>query len=109
MAAEQPLVLDDPASVLVWHRTRIDRDGRLAIARVGADLRPLWTAVLPLSDSGTANPVQFWVLADRVVALGNLETMRDGVSGREPHLVSVALDDGAWVAWDIARAKPAAQ
>jgi len=103
MATGQPLVLDAPASVLVWHRTRIDREGRLALARVGADLRPLWTAELPLSESGTANPVQFWVLPDRVVAMGNLETSVDGISGRAPRLVSVALADGSWRAWDMAK------
>ena len=102
MATGQPLVLEAPASVLVWHRTRIDREGRLALARVGADLRPLWTAELPLSESGTANPVQFWVLPDRVVAMGNLETSADGISGRAPRLVSVALADGSWRAWDMA-------
>jgi len=101
MATGQPLVLEAPTSVLVWHRTRIDREGRLALARVGADLRPLWTAELPLSESGTGNPVQFWVLPDRVVAMGNLESSVDGIGGRAPHLVSVALADGSLQAWDM--------
>lgn len=109
LATGQPLVLEDPASVLVWHRTRIDRDGRLALARVGTDLRPLWTAELPLSESGTANPVRFWVLPDRVLAMGNLETHLDGVDGRAPHLVSVALGDGAWRAWDMVGGKAVRQ
>jgi len=101
LATDQPLVLEDPSSVLVWHRTRIDRDGRLALARVGADLRPLWSAELPLSESGTVNPVRFWALPDRVLVMGNLETHADGVNGRAPHLVSIALADGTWRAWDM--------
>lgn len=101
MATGEPLVLADPASVLVWHRTRIDREGRLALSRVGTGLQPLWRAELPLSESGTGNPVQFWVLPDRVVAMGNLETTVDGIHQRAPHLVSVALADGSWRAWDV--------
>jgi hypothetical protein len=97
----EPLVLDDPAGVMVWHSTRMDDAGRLALARLDASLKELWRTELPLSETGTMNPVRFWMTAGHVVALGQLQTEVDYVVGRVPHLVSVGIEDGAMHAWNL--------
>jgi hypothetical protein len=101
LATSEPLLAKDPDGVLVWHNTRIDSEGRLALARLDANLKPVWTSALPLSDSSTMNPVRYHQLPDRLVVLGQLFTQKDGVQSRESHMVSVQLSDGAWQAWNI--------
>lgn len=101
LATSEPLLAKDPDGVLVWHNTRIDSDGRLALARLDANLKPVWTASLPLSDNSTMNPVRYHQLPDRIVVLGMLITEKDGVQSRESHMVSIRLSDGAWQAWNI--------
>lgn len=101
LATGEPLVLASPTGVMVWHSTRIDRDGRLALARLDANLRTLWTAELPLSENSIANPVAYWMLPGRVVLVGAQESQADGVSRRAPHLVSVSVADGGVRAWDL--------
>jgi hypothetical protein len=63
-------VLDDPPGVLVWHATRIDSSGRLALTRLDADLKPLWSTELPLSETDFARRVTTWPLPSRLVAMG---------------------------------------
>jgi hypothetical protein len=48
---DEPLLLSDPEGVLVWHSTQIDDAGRLAMTRLDADLKPVWKAELPLSET----------------------------------------------------------
>ncbi len=96
-----PLLLQAPAGVLVWHSTRVDRDGRLALTRLDAGLRPLWTTELPLSETDLANPLRDWLLPGQVVIMASLQTEVDGMSRREPHLVSVSLADGSRRAWNL--------
>ena len=103
---DEPLRLENPAGVAVWHRTRIDSEGRLALTRLDEQLEPVWKAELPLSESGIANPVRTWTLPGHLVALGNLESQADYVSLREPHLVSVDLATGAVQAWNLEREAP---
>jgi hypothetical protein len=103
LPGEKPLVLADPTSVLVWHLTRIDSAGRLALARVGADLKPLWATALPLSETGLLNPETYWLLPGAIVVMGQLQSETDGVTSREPHLVSVRLSDGAMQAWNMSQ------
>ncbi len=83
------------------HVTRIDDAGHLALSRLGTDLHTIWTATLPLSDNSISNPLQVWHVADRVVMAGNEESKTDGMTSREPHIVSISLGDGSWKAWNL--------
>jgi hypothetical protein len=91
----EPRVLDDPAGVLVWHSTRIDAAGRLALTRLDADLAPVWNTELPLSEIDTVRRIATWHLPGRLVVAGVLQVEDAGVTRREPHLVSVDLKTGA--------------
>ncbi len=101
-----PLLLDDPAGVLVWHSTRMDDAGRLALARLDTGLKEVWKTELPLSESGTANQIMYWHLPGHIVAMGLLQTEESGVTSRTPHLVSVDLADGSLAAWNMTREAP---
>lgn len=103
LATGEPLLMSAPAGVLVWHSTRIDDAGRLALARLDTKLQTLWTAPLPISESHTGNPVAYWLLPGHVVVLGAQQSVQDGVTLREPHLASVRLADGAVAAWNLER------
>jgi hypothetical protein len=100
---DEPLRLENPAGVAVWHRTRIDSEGRLALTRLDEQLKTVWRAELPLSESGIANPVRTWVVDGHLVAVGNLEAEVEHMSTREAHLVSVDLATGAVQAWNFER------
>jgi hypothetical protein len=102
----EALVLGDPTGVLVWHGTRMDDEGRLALARLDASLQERWKTELPLSETGTLNPVRFWRVGDHLVAMGQLQSERDHISSRTPHLVSVAIADGALSAWNLQAEAP---
>jgi len=86
----------------VWHSTRIDDAGRLALTRLDDALHTVWQATLPLSETSIANPVSTWLVDGRLVAMGNEETVVDGALRREQHLVSIDLASGRWVGWDMA-------
>jgi len=103
VGTDDALVLDAPGGVVVWHSTRVDSAGRIALTRVDTALKPLWTTELPLSESGTINPLPYWLLPDRVVAMGRMQSEVDGVTSWEPYLVSVAFADGARNAWNMTR------
>ncbi|KFN48248.1 PA2928 family protein [Arenimonas composti] len=93
--------------LLVWHLTRVDSDGRLALSRLDDDFQPRWTTELPLSESGTGNPVSTWILDDRVVAAGDLQFEdAERIRQRDFHLVSISLADGARRAWNLTRESP---
>ena len=100
---DEPLRLENPAGVAVWHLTRIDSAGRLALTRLDEQLKTVWRAELPLSESGIANPVRTWVLDGHLVAVGQLESESEHMTRREPHLVSVDLATGAVQAWNFER------
>ena len=106
LGVEQPMRLAEPAGLLVWHSTRIDDAGRLALSRIGADLKTAWTAELPLSETDFIDPLRYWQLRGRVVVTGFLNTKEDGVSRREPHLVSIDLATGGVQAWNLVRDAP---
>lgn len=106
LATREPLLLEAPAGIAVWHSTRFDETGRLALTRLDASLRKLWTAELPIGESGTANPVTYWLLPGRIVAMGAKVTIADGVRQRTPHLASIALADGRLRAWDLRAERP---
>ena len=92
--------------LLVWHRTRIDDAGRLALSRLGADLGTRWQVELPLTDGGTDLPVLTWRIGGHLLAQGYRQDTRDEVRSRVPHLVSVRLDDGSLSAWNLAAGAP---
>ena len=100
-ATSEPLVVRSPDGLLVWHSTRIDQAGRLAMTRVDASLNPVWKAELPLSEPGTGNRLSTWLLPDRLVAMGLEESVIDGVTRHEPRLVSLDLRTGQWVGWNL--------
>jgi hypothetical protein len=100
---DEPLRLQNPAGVAVWHLTRIDSQGRLALTRLDEQLKTLWRAELPLSESGIANPVRTWVVGGHLVAVGNFESESEHMTSREQHLVSVDMATGAVQAWNFER------
>jgi hypothetical protein len=95
-------VLDDPAGVLVWHSTRIDAAGRLALTRLDADLAPLWSTELPLSEADTVRRVANWPLPGHLVVMGVQQVEDAGVTRRHPYLVSIDLQTGAMRAAKLA-------
>ncbi|MEG2942291.1 MAG: hypothetical protein RR969_12030, partial [Thermomonas sp.] len=96
-AVRAPLRLQDPDSVLVLHRTRMDAQGRLALSRVDATFaRTQWTAVLPY-DALTNR----WYVGSQVLLNGNWNEVREGVTTRHEALLSLDLASGRWSGWDI--------
>ena len=52
---KEALTLQNPDALLVLHRTRLDAEGRLALTRVDAELRPQWKASCRSSSSITVS------------------------------------------------------
>ena len=104
-AVRAPLRLQDPDSVLVLHRTRMDAQGRLALSRVdGTFARTLWTAVLPYDTLANR-----WSVGSHLLLNGNWNEIREGVSTRHEAVLSLDLADGRWEAWDIGADAPLSQ
>ncbi|MCX7034443.1 MAG: hypothetical protein NT046_10800 [Arenimonas sp.] len=106
LATGEPMAMSSPSGLMVWHRTRIDSAGRLALTRLDDKLRTLWTTELPLSESSITTPVIYWQLPDKVVVMGTLENLQDDVSRQEQYLVAVSLADGKRQAWNLVAEKP---
>lgn len=100
---DDALVLDKPWGVLVWHNTRIDSKGRLALTRLDSKLKPVWTTELPMSASNFGPALSYWLVPGRVVMLGAQQTVDDGVTSWETHVVTLAMADGASQAWSLQR------
>ena len=98
----------DPGNgdLLVWHRTRIDDAGRLALSRLGPDLQPRWQLELPLTDGGGALQVLNWRLGQHLVVHGQAQTTEVDAQLRVPHLVSIDLDEGRFAAWNLEAGAP---
>jgi len=96
-------VLDDPEGVLVWHSTRLDDAGRLALARLDAALQTRWRTELPLSESSTSNPLSIWWLPTHVVVVGTQQIEENGATKHVPHLVSIELASGDMRSVQIAK------
>lgn len=107
LATDKPLAMTAPDGLLVWHSTRIDSDGRLALTRLDSRLATVWSTPLPLVENSTATPVTYWQLPGRVAVFGALQTTDDGVQTQAMHLVSVGLADGSLQAWNLATGTPA--
>ena len=100
---DDALVLDKPWGVLVWHNTRIDSKGRLAMTRLDVKLKTVWTTELPMSENNFGPAFRYWLVPGRVVMLGAQETVEDGVTSWETHVATLALADGGSQAWSLQR------
>lgn len=98
---DDAMPLDPPAGVLVWHNTRIDNEGRLAVTRLDTTLKSLWTAELPISETPNSPAVSYWPLPGRLLVMGARQTLEDGVTSWQTHVVSVALADGSSTTWQM--------
>jgi hypothetical protein len=99
---DEPLLLSDPEGVLVWHSTRIDDAGRLAMTRLDADLKPVWKAELPLSETDSVRQVGTWLLPGHLVVIGQLQTVSDGVQSRTLQAATIDLKTGVFRTMDLA-------
>ncbi|MEO6003738.1 MAG: PA2928 family protein [Opitutus sp.] len=98
----EPLLLSDPEGVLVWHSTRVDDAGRLALTRLDADLKPIWKAELPLSETDAVRQVATWLLPGHMVVVGQLQTTSEGVQTRTLQAATIDLKTGAFRTMDLA-------
>jgi len=90
----QPMQLDNPAGVLVWHSTRMDSAGRLALARLDENLQTVWKTELPLSETDMIRRLQTWPVPGHLVVVGELQSEEAGVTHRDDYLVSINLATG---------------
>ncbi|MFN0183251.1 MAG: PA2928 family protein [Aquabacterium sp.] len=99
-AGQRTPLLVDGTDLLVLHRTRIDRDGRAAMARVRIDadhqVRTLWAATLPFTELTNR-----WQLPTQLVMLGGSAFVENGVSYHEEHLAVVDLASGTVRGWNL--------
>lgn len=103
MGSDDALPMDRPAGVLVWHLTRIDSAGRLALTRLDHSLRSLWTTELPISETAISPKVSYWLLPGRILIMGAQQNVDDGVTSWDTHVVTLAMADGARQAWSLQR------
>ncbi|MFT3807092.1 PA2928 family protein [Arenimonas sp.] len=92
---EMAFLAEDGKGIFVWHSTRVDDAGRLALTRFDGELKPVWETELPLSESSTLNRISTWPVSGHIVVMGVLQSEKDGVTSREPQLVSIDLASGA--------------
>ena len=106
--SDLPLAPPGAPGLLVWHNTRIDREGRLAMTRLDGALARAWTRELPLSDSPSNAhlPTRVWTLPERLVVVGELATTQGERVLREVHVVSVDPATGEIAAWNVQRGAP---
>lgn len=106
--ADRPLPPPGAPGLLVWHNTRIDREGRLAMTRLDGALARAWTVELPLSDSPSNAhlPMRTWTLPDRLVVVGELATSQGERVLREVNVVSLDPATGEFAAWNVQRGAP---
>ncbi len=97
----EPLRLSDPEGVLLLYRTRLDEQGRLMLARLDSTFRPLWTTELPLREIGNR-----WELGERLLFYGSTPSLEQGISRWNEYLVTVDMQSGRTLAWDINGERP---
>lgn len=98
---KSPLVLPDPTGLVVVHRTRADAEGRLALTRLGPDLRALWNAALPYDELQNR-----WQLGDRLGLFGSFPV--PGETFGHEAIVVLDLKDGQVHTWDLTLGREAA-
>lgn len=95
---KEPLMLDNPAGVLVLHRTRLDAEGRLALTRLDESLREQWTATLPIIELRNRYEVP-----GHLLLYGAIEMAEKSTRGWQELIVSLDLRDGKTQAWNVTR------
>jgi hypothetical protein len=90
----QPMRLENPAGVLVWHSTRMDSAGRIALARLDENLKTVWKSELPLSETNFVRRLQTWPVPGHLVVVGELQSEDAGVTSRDDYLISIDLANG---------------
>ena len=91
-----PLELAEPTGVLVVHQTRVDAQGRIAMARLGVDLRPVWSVTLPYTELRNR-----WQLSDRLVLFGSHPDPQADDFMHQETLAVLGLQDGLVRAWNL--------
>ena len=84
-----PLQLRNPDGVLVLHKTRIDEQGRLAIARVNEQFQAMWTTVLPFTELTNR-----WEADGHLLLMGGWDEGQPGMSRHQEALLSLDLTTG---------------
>jgi|GEM_PF-818794 len=100
-AVRPPLRLSEPDGVLVLHRTRLDAQGKLALARLDGGFREVWTTTLPFEELGNR-----WELPGRLLLFGDWDDAPPGMSDQREGLVSLDLRTGEWKGWLVEDDKP---
>lgn len=98
VAAPQPL---QPGGVLVLHRTRLDRLGRLALSRLDTAFAETWRTDLPLQEL-----TMRWDADDRLLLYGGWDEGEPGRSDWHEALLSLNLRDGRLHGWHIGEQMP---
>jgi hypothetical protein len=91
-----PLELSEPPGVLVVHQTRADAQGRIAMARLGPDLRPTWNVALPYSEL-----LNRWQLDGRLVLYGSFPDPQAQDFRHHEAIAVLGLSDGVVRAWNL--------
>jgi hypothetical protein len=99
--SDDAVLLDQPAGVLVWHNTRIDNQGRVAVTRLDASLKSLWTTELPISETPHTPALSYWLLPGRLLVMGAQQTEADGVTSWQTQVVTLSLADGSSKTWSL--------
>ena len=98
---DNAVLLDQPTGVLIWHNTRIDNQGRLAVTRLDAGLRSRWTTELPISETPHTPELNYWLLPGRLLVMGAQQTQADGVTSWQTQVVTLSLADGSSKTWSL--------
>ena len=98
---DEAVRLEQPAGVLVWHHTRIDDRGRLAVTRLDGGLKALWTTELPISETPHSPAISYWLLPGRLLVMGAEQTTEDGVTSWDTQVVTLSLADGGSRVWRL--------
>ncbi|MEO5721564.1 MAG: PA2928 family protein [Chthoniobacterales bacterium] len=99
---QTPLTLENPAGVLVLHRTRLDAEGRLALTRLDESLAEQWKAPLPIVELRNR-----FELPDRLLIYGALDVTEKSTRSWQELIVAVDLRDGKTQAWNLTLERPA--
>jgi hypothetical protein len=101
-AAQTPLLMQNPSGLIVAHRTRIDAEGRLALARLDEQLLSKWSTTLPFLE--LRNRFEF---PDRLLLAGTVQITKNGATDWQDFIASIALADGRMQAWNVTLEKAA--
>ncbi|CAN5594599.1 hypothetical protein BH20VER1_BH20VER1_13920 [soil metagenome] len=93
---KEPLQFDDPAGLLVLHRTRIDAEGTLALTRLDQSLGKAWTTPLPLLELQNR-----WQFERHLLLYGSRQVQEKSSQRWEEFVVTVDVTDGALRGWNV--------